>query len=179
MALDDARGRLYVTCQGSGTVDVLDTAALATGVQAEAAVVQLPLPFDVTVPTLDLPSSVGDASGAKVCAAFTSTPGVVLHERRELRRDARRWSRGCRWRAAATNNPVGLHNGPRGIALAPDGNTLWVVNQFTTSIATLDVSPSAASADLGRRHDARSPARSAATRHSATAGSDRSSSSPT
>ena len=36
MALDDARGRLYVTCQGSGTVDVLDTAALAAGVARRA-----------------------------------------------------------------------------------------------------------------------------------------------
>ena len=35
MALDDARSRLYVTCQGSGTVDVLDTAALVAGLPAE------------------------------------------------------------------------------------------------------------------------------------------------
>src|SRR4029079_9844050 len=46
----------------------------------------------------------------------------------------------------STNNTVGLHNGPRGIAIAPDRNTLWVVNQFTTSVATVDVSQSAASA---------------------------------
>jgi hypothetical protein len=39
------------------------------------------------------------------------------------------------------NNPVGVHNGPRGLALSEDANTLYVVNQFTTSLATLDVSP--------------------------------------
>jgi hypothetical protein len=39
-----------------------------------------------------------------------------------------------------TNNPIGLHNGPRGIALSPDGDSLFVINQFTTSITSLDVS---------------------------------------
>src|SRR5262249_60004492 len=75
MALDDARGRLYVTCQGSGTVDVLDAAALAAGTPAEQAIVALPLPSDVTVPTLPLSSLVG-GFGARVCAAFTSNPGT-------------------------------------------------------------------------------------------------------
>lgn len=139
-ALDDARGRLFVTCQGSGTVDVFDAAALAGGLQAEAAVVALPLPTDAVVPTLALPPSTG-AFGAKVCGAFTSSPGVACTT------DAN--CTGCPARVeglpvvcCSTNNPVGVHNGPRGIAIAPDGDTVWVVNQFTTSVATLDASPS-------------------------------------
>lgn len=140
MALDDQRGRLYVTCQGSGMVDVLDTAALAAGADAELALVPLPLPTDATVPTLTLNTAVTGAYGAKVCAGFTSSPGVSC--------TTDGGCSGCPSRVeglpvacCALNNPVGLHNGPRGIALAPDGDTLWVVNQFTTSIATLDVSP--------------------------------------
>jgi hypothetical protein len=39
------------------------------------------------------------------------------------------------------NNPVGLHNGPRGIAISGDRNSIHVVNQFTTSISTLDATP--------------------------------------
>jgi DNA-binding beta-propeller fold protein YncE len=140
MALDDARGRLFVTCQGSGTIDVLDASALASGVQAEDAVIPLPLPTDAVVPTLALPSTVG-AFGAKVCGAFTNNRGAACTT------DAN--CGGCPTLVeglpvvcCATNNPVGVHNGPRGIAIAPDGDTLWVVNQFTTSISTLDTSPS-------------------------------------
>lgn len=139
MALDDARGRLYVTCQGSGTVDILDTAALVAAGPAELHLVSLPLPADATVPTLATNSVVG-GFGAKVCAAFTSNPGTPCVT------DA-----GCSGcpplreglpvECCATNNPIGLHNGPRGLALSEDTNTLYVVNQFTTSIATLDVSP--------------------------------------
>jgi DNA-binding beta-propeller fold protein YncE len=42
------------------------------------------------------------------------------------------------------NNPIGI-NGPRGIALSADGTRLHVVNQFTTSVSTLDVSGTPAS----------------------------------
>jgi DNA-binding beta-propeller fold protein YncE len=139
MALDDARDRLYVTCQGSGTVSVLDTAALRAGSPAELAILALPLPTDATVPTLAVPTVVGPF-GAKVCGAFTSTPGAPCTT------DA-----GCGGcpslveglpvACCAVNNPIGLHNGPRGIALSADGDALYVVNQFTTSVATLDVSP--------------------------------------
>lgn len=76
MALDDARGRLYVTCQGSGAVDVLDTADLVAGVAAERALISLPLPVDVPVPTLSLAPAVG-AFGAKVCGSFTGQPGAA------------------------------------------------------------------------------------------------------
>ena len=41
----------------------------------------------------------------------------------------------------AENNPIGFHNGPRGIAISEDRNTLYVINQFTTSVAAVDVSP--------------------------------------
>jgi len=145
MALDDARNRLYVTCQGSGIVDVLDTAALAAGSPAELAQVPLPLPTDASVPTLSLNTNVTGDFGAKVCAGFTSSRGMPCTS------DA-----GCSGcpssvdglpaRCCALNNQVGLHNGPRGIAIAEDRSTLWVVNQFTTSVTTLDVSPPSASA---------------------------------
>ena len=140
MALDDARSRLYVTCQGSGVIDVLDTGLLAAGAPAELAGVPLPLPTDVTVPTLNLPSVAG-TFGAKSCAAFTSSSGTPCSSNADCS--------GCPTRVdalpavcCAMNNPIGLHNGPRGIAISDDRNTLWVVNQFTTSLATLDVSPS-------------------------------------
>src|SRR5262245_57052262 len=145
MALDDARDRLYVTCQGSGVVDVLNTAALAAGSPAELAQVPLPLPTDVTVPTLGLNTAVSGNFGAKVCEAFYSRRGAACTS------DAS--CSGCPAsvdglpvRCCALNNQVGLHNGPRGIALAEDGGTLWVVNQFTTSIATVDVSPASPAA---------------------------------
>jgi hypothetical protein len=80
-----------------------------------------------------------------VCAAFTSNPGTACTS------DAN--CTGCPAtvdglpaRCCALNNPIGLHNGPRGIALAEDGSTLWVVNQFTTSISTVDVSPASPAA---------------------------------
>src|SRR5262245_12316689 len=142
MALDDARGRLYITCQGSGTVDVLSTAALATGAPAELAIIPLPLPSDATVPTLALNPQAG-GFGAKVCAAFTSNPGTACTT------DAN--CTGCPATVGgvpvlccATNNPIGLHNGPRGIAISDDRNAVYVVNQFTTSVATLDVSDGSA-----------------------------------
>ena len=50
--------------------------------------------------------------------------------------------RGAAGRLLRGQQSVGLHNGPRGIALSDDGDTLYVVNQFTTSISRLDVSPS-------------------------------------
>lgn len=139
MALDDARDRLYVTCQGSGTVAVLDTTALAAGLPAELAVVGLPLPADVAVSTLSMPVTVG-AYGAKVCGAFTSSPGVACDTDGDCS-GCPTLVEGLPVVCCSTNNPVGLHNGPRGLALSSDGDTLWVVNQFTTSIATLDVSP--------------------------------------
>jgi DNA-binding beta-propeller fold protein YncE len=139
MALDDARGRLYVTCQGSGTVSVLDAAALAAGVPAELAVIVLPSPGGVPTPTLALPPTVG-TFGAKVCAAFTSSPGVACSVDANCS-GCPSLVEGLPVVCCSTNNPIGLHNGPRGIALADDGDTLWVVNQFTTSIAELDVSP--------------------------------------
>jgi hypothetical protein len=139
MALDDTRGRLYVTCQGSGTVDVLDTAALAAGAPAELQQVALPLPTDATVPTLDIPAVVG-GFGTKACAAFTTSPGAPCTSDAQCT-GCPSLREGLPVECCATNNPIGLHNGPRGIALAADGNTLYVVNQFTTSLATLDVSP--------------------------------------
>jgi DNA-binding beta-propeller fold protein YncE len=139
MALDDARGRLYVTCQGSGTVDVLDTAALVAGLPAEAAIVSLPLPTDVTVPTLALPPATG-AFGQKVCAAFTSVPGTACSSNGDCA-GCPALVEGLPVTCCARNNPVGLHNGPRGVAISADRNTLYVVNQFTTSVASLDVSP--------------------------------------
>src|SRR5262249_56617142 len=117
MALDDARDRLYVTCQGSGVVDILDTAALAAGSPAELAQVPLPLPTDVSLPTLGLNTSVSGNFGAKVCAAFTSSRGAACTS------DAS--CSGCPAsvdglpvRCCTLNNQVGLHNGPPGIAMA-------------------------------------------------------------
>jgi DNA-binding beta-propeller fold protein YncE len=139
MALDDPRNRLYVTCQGSGTVDVLDTVALAAGAPAELGIVALPLPTDVPVPTLAIPSLVGPF-GAKVCAGFSSMAGAPCTT------DAQCGScpgtiDGIPFPCCGVNNPIGLHNGPRGIALSADRGTLYVVNQFTTSVAALDVTP--------------------------------------
>ena len=145
MAIDDARDRLYVTCQASGVVDVLDLAALAAGSPAELAQVALPLPTDVTVPTLALNASRTGTFGAKVCAGFTGSPGTACTTDADCSGCPARVD-GIPVRCCALNNPVGLHNGPRGIALAEDGSTLWVVNQFTTSIATVDVSPASPAA---------------------------------
>jgi hypothetical protein len=44
-----------------------------------------------------------------------------------------------------------VHNGPRGIAISDDRNMLYVVNQFTTSVATVDVSPADPAASLVTR----------------------------
>jgi YVTN family beta-propeller protein len=139
MALDDARNRLYVTCQGSGTVDVLDTAALAAGLPAEQAIVSLPLPTDVVVPTLVLPPAVG-GFGAKVCSAATTNSGAACTTAASCT-GCPPLVDGIPAACCTTNNPIGIHNGPRGIAISADRNRLFVVNQFTTSIATLDVSP--------------------------------------
>ena len=139
MALDDARGRLYVTCQGSGAVDVLDTADLTAAIAAESAIVPLSLPLDVPVPTLSLPPAVG-AFGASVCAAFTSTPGAACTTDLDCGA-CPLLVEGLPVTCCAFNNPIGVHNGPRGIALSDDTNTLYVVNQFTTSVSQLDVSP--------------------------------------
>jgi len=139
MALDDARDRLYVTCQGSGTVDVLDTAALVAGLPAELAVVDLPLPTDVSVPTLALPSTVG-GFGQKTCAAFTTNRGTPCTSAGDCT-GCPPLVEGLPVECCAENNPVGVHNGPRGIAISADRNTLYVVNQFTTSITAVDVSP--------------------------------------
>jgi DNA-binding beta-propeller fold protein YncE len=138
-ALDDVRGRLYIACQGSGTVDVLDTAALAGGLPAEVAIVSLPLPTDVTVPTLNLPSQTG-AFSAKVCGAFTGTPGAACTSNAQCG-SCPTLVEGLPVQCCMQNNPISLHNGPRGIALSSDTSTLYVVNQFTTSVSTLDVSP--------------------------------------
>lgn len=138
-ALDDVRGRLYVACQGSGTVDVLDTAALAAAQPAEVGIVPLPLPGDSPVPLLNLPAQTG-SFGAKVCGAFTGTPGAACNTSADCG-SCPTLVEGLPVVCCMRNNPVGLHNGPRGIALSDDRNTLYVVNQFTTSIATLDVSP--------------------------------------
>jgi DNA-binding beta-propeller fold protein YncE len=145
MALDDARDRLYVTCQGSGVVDVLDTSALGAGAPAELAEVPLPLPSDATVPTLTLNTAVTGDFGAKVCAGFTASRGTPCTTDADCS-GCPTTVDGLPARCCALNNQVGLHNGPRGIAISEDRNTLWVVNQFTTSVATLDVSPPAASA---------------------------------
>jgi DNA-binding beta-propeller fold protein YncE len=139
MALDDARNRLYVTCQGSGTVDVLDTADLAAGLPAELAMVSLPLPTDATVPTLTLTPQVG-TFGGKFCGAFTSNSGTPCTTDADCT-GCPTLVEGLPVACCARNNPIGLHNGPRGIAISADRNTLFVVNQFTTSVSTLDVSP--------------------------------------
>ena len=144
MALDDARDRLYVTCQGSGVVDVLDIAALAAAAPAELAQVPLPLPSDVSVPTLALNTAVTGAFGAKVCAGFTSSRGAACTSDADCSGCPSSVD-GLPARCCALNNQVGLHNGPRAIAISEDRGTLWVVNQFTTSVATLDVSPPAVS----------------------------------
>jgi YVTN family beta-propeller protein len=140
MALDDARGRLYITCQGSGAVDVVDTADLVAAVDAELAIVPLPLPGDAPVPTLNLAPAVG-AFGAKVCSAATTNPGTPCSSAADCT--------GCPPTVdglpvvcCVMNNPDSVHNGPRGVALASDADTLYVVNQFTTSVTRLDVSPS-------------------------------------
>ncbi len=134
MAVDDARGRLYVTCQGSGVVDVLDTAALAAGLPAEVAQVPLALPTDDVVPTLPLGAT--GPLGAKVCAAFTGNAGSACTTDADCGFCPARQS-GIPVVCCATNNPVGLHNGPRGLALSADGSALFVVNQFTTSVTRL------------------------------------------
>jgi DNA-binding beta-propeller fold protein YncE len=138
MALDDARDRLYVTCQGSGTVDVLDTADLAAGVPAELAMVSLPLPGDAFVPTLSLTPQVG-GFGAKFCAAFTSNSGTPCTSDSDCTA-CPSLVEGLPVACCALNNPIGLHNGPRGIAISEDRDSVYVVNQFTTSVSTLDVS---------------------------------------
>lgn len=143
MALDDMRGRLYVTCQGSGAVDVLDTADLLAGVAAERAIVPLALPLDLPVPTLTLPPAVG-AFSAKVCGAFTSNAGAACITNLDCS-GCPLLVEGLPVNCCSANNPIGLHNGPRGIALSEDANTLYVINQFTTSVSRVDVSPSDAS----------------------------------
>lgn len=140
MALDDARGRLYVTCQGSGAVDVLDTADLVAGVAAERSIVPLPLPLDVPVPTLSLAPAVGGFGNA-VCGAFTGLPGVACTTDLDCG-GCPPLVEGLPVTCCAVNNPIGVHNGPRGIALSEDTDTLYVINQFTTSISQLDVSSS-------------------------------------
>lgn len=138
VALDDARNRLYVTCQGSGTVDVLDTASLVAGLPAELALVNLPLPADVTVPTLAIPSTVGGL-GQKTCGAFTSNRGTPCASDGDCT-GCPSLVEGLPVVCCAENNPIGLHNGPRGIAISEDRNTLYVINQFTSSVAAVDVS---------------------------------------
>jgi DNA-binding beta-propeller fold protein YncE len=139
LALDDARDRLYVTCQGSGTIDVLDTNALLAGTFAEAALVALPLPTDTLVPTLAIPPTVGPF-GAKVCAAFTTSSGAACATDLDCT-GCPTTVDGLPVQCCRVNNPIGIHNGPRGLALSEDADSLYVINQFTTSVATLDVSP--------------------------------------
>ena len=140
MALDDARGRLYVACQGSGAVDMLDTGDLFAGVAAERTIVPLPLPVDAVVPTLTLPPAVG-GFGAKVCGAFTTSPGAACTTNLDCS-GCPILVEGLPVTCCAQNNPISVHNGPRGIALSGDTDTLYVINQFTTSVSRLDVSPS-------------------------------------
>jgi hypothetical protein len=105
-------------------------------------VLSLPLPTDVPVPTLALNPSTG-GFGNKTCAGFTTNAGASCTADGDCGgctplRD------GVPTTCCAVNNPIGLHNGPRGIALSADRNRLFVVNQFTTSVATVDVSAPAA-----------------------------------
>jgi len=106
--------------------------------------VGLPLPTDVAVPTLSLPALTG-GFGAKVCGAFTSTPGASCTSNAGCG-GCPSLVEGLPVVCCMQNNPVGLHNGPRGIALSEDRDTLYVVNQFTTSVSTLDVSAPSPSA---------------------------------
>ncbi len=137
MALDDALGRLYVTCQGSGTLDIIDTASLVAASPAELRIVAMPLPSDAVVPQLSLNAEVGPLGG-KVCGPMSQNPGTGCLT------DAGCFScptlrEGVPVECCNTNNPVGLHNGPRGIALSPDAKSLFVINQFTTSVTALAV----------------------------------------
>jgi YVTN family beta-propeller protein len=149
MAVDDARHLLYVTCQGSGVVDVLDTDLLHGGNAAE--VQQLPLPLAPGAPTLAIPAAVtgpyGDG-GQKVCAATTGSPGAACTQDADCGSCANQL--GGAAVCCGTNNPTGLHNGPRGIAISPDRNTLYIVNQFTTSLATVDTSGAPGTAAVAR-----------------------------
>jgi len=137
MVLDDTAGLLYVTCQGSGVVDVLDTAALHAGTAAELQQVELPVPPGT--PTLAIPTSTtgpyGDG-GQHVCSAFSGHPGMNCTQESDC--GSCQTALGGPSICCTINNRTGLHNGPRGIAASPDLTKVYVVNQFTTSLATLD-----------------------------------------
>ena len=137
MVLDDVGGVLYVACQGSGVVDVLDTGALRAGTAAELQQVELPVPPGT--PLLTIPTSTtgpyGDG-GQHVCAAFSGHPGMNCTTESDC--SPCQNSLGGPTVCCTVNNRTGLHNGPRGMAGSPDGTKVYVVNQFTTSLATLD-----------------------------------------
>ncbi len=135
IAIDDDARLLYVACQGSGQISVLDlnlaTGSAAQANAAEVAVIELPLAPGS--PTLSPPISVTGDYGERRCGGGTNNrlpcqqaadcPGSPLGEL-----------------ACRQNNPVGLHNGPRGIAIAQGGNPLYAVNQFTLSVTEIDTS---------------------------------------
>ncbi len=135
VVVDDVNRLLYVAAQGSGQVSVLDL-NLAAGspsqaAASEVAVIDLPLP--VGTPTLSPPVSKTGNYGEKRCSGGPNTrqpcvtaadcPGSPLG-----------------LLACRRNNPVGLHNGPRGIVADPAGGRGWVIGQFTNSVITLDAS---------------------------------------
>jgi hypothetical protein len=93
----------------------------------------------MTVPTLELAPITG-GFGNKVCGGFTTSPGTSCTTDQDCTGCPTSFE-GLPIQCCRTNNPVGLHNGPRGLALSEDASTLYVINQLTTSVATLDVSP--------------------------------------
>src|SRR4029077_9044799 len=123
--------RFHAPAQGGAPVAWLARAPLAAGTPAELAILPLPLPTDAVVPTLALNPQVG-GFGAKVCAAFTGNPGAPCTTDAQCGTCPPNTG-GILALCCATNNPIGLHNGPRGIAIAEDRNAVYVVNQFTTS----------------------------------------------
>ncbi len=135
VAVDDVNRFLYVAAQGSGQVCVLDlnlaAGSAAQAAAAEVAVIDLPLPAGT--PTLSPPVAKTGDYGEKRCSGGPNTrqpcvtaadcPGSPLGDL-----------------ACRRNNPIGLHNGPRGIAVDPAGGRGWVVGQFTNAVITLDAS---------------------------------------
>src|SRR5262249_19500305 len=111
----------------------------------------LPLPSPQSTPLPPTPRAgtgpYGEG-GQKVCAASTSSPGTFCTQATDCGSCSNQL--GGTAVCCGTNNQTGLHNGPRGIAIAPDRHTLYVVNQFTTSLATIDASGAPGTAVVSR-----------------------------
>ena len=182
MALDDARGRLYVTCQGSGTIDVLDTAALARRRAGRAAHrSRLPLPTDVAVPTLALNRRASARFGAKVCAALHRQPRAPCCTTDASCGGCPTLRRGAAGRLLRDEQPGRPAQRPaRHRARArPRTRSTWSTSSPPRSRRSTSSPTRPRRCRRGHRHDV--VPRRLRQRHasSATAGSDRSSSSPT